>query len=273
MSGLKRLGLENCDEWFRATSVTSKSAVKTIGVVVEDFENVIKETNAVKFPLFTIHESKWAIKICSEGYNDSKTTSGEPLADKGFIGIWIFNENSEIYSKDKEKTFELEGKVTCCGKNFILSMPGSKQSKVFKVCGGYGWRNKLSHDQCTKNLIDGKLVVKAELSLVKRGDLKVSGGNEEGSGSESNENFSTKLIEKIYSEKVFCDFKLVSNDLEFDCHKTFIASQSETLRNAVERWAPDGKMILNEFKPGVIEVLINFFYSDRSILRFSLKMP
>ena len=191
--------------------------------------------------------------IFSDKFNDKKTSTGESVASKGCIGIWIYNENSE-----KDKTFELEGKVICCGKNLVLQLPGGKQSTVVMGGQGTGWKNALSHDYCTKNLIDGKLVVKTELSFVKRGDLKVSGGKEE--GSENNENLSAKLIEKIYSEKVFCDFKLVSNHLEFDCHKIFIASQSETLRNAVERWAPDGKMILNEFKPEVIEVLINFFY-------------
>ena len=58
MSDMKRLGLEGCDEWFHATSVTSKSAVKMFGFVVEDFENVMKESKTVDFSQITIDESK-----------------------------------------------------------------------------------------------------------------------------------------------------------------------------------------------------------------------
>jgi len=251
MSDLKRLGLEDCDDWCRAPSVTSKSTVKTFGFVIEDFENVMKESKMVTSSQFNIEDFKWTIRVYNDDYDDGAPSIGNFYAKKGFIGIWIFSENSD-------KTFELEGKVTCSGKSYKLYEPDRNSIVELKALTGFGWSHPVRYDQCTKSLIDGKLVVKAELSLVKRGDLKVSGGNEE--GSESNENLLAKLVEKIYSERVFCDFKLISNHLEFDCHRNFIASQSETLRNAVERWAPDGKMILNEFKPEVIEVLINFFY-------------
>ena len=151
-----------------------------------------------------------------------------------------------------DKTYELQGKVIC-----------SQQSLGFlevKLGAGYGyrWSKSITHAMCIKNLVDGKLVVKAELYLVKRGDFKVSAGKV--GGTDRNENLSSELIENIFTKKIFSDFKLVSNGLEYDCHKNFIASQSETLQNAVERWAPDGKMIMNEFKPEVIEVLLNFFY-------------
>jgi len=103
MSELKRLGLEDCDEVCRATSVMSKSAVKTFGFVVEDFENVIKESRAVKSSPFNIEESKWSIKVYGDD-NGVKTCNGEPYSFKvsaGKVGETERNENlsSELIEK------------------------------------------------------------------------------------------------------------------------------------------------------------------------------
>merc|ERR1719427_869463 len=70
----------------------------------------------------------------------------------------------------------------------------------------------------------------------------------------------SKLMESLYTRKVFPDFKLVSNDKEYECHKNFIASQSETLKNVVDRWAPDGKMIMDEYRPEVVEGFLSHCY-------------
>merc|ERR1719427_1932505 len=78
---------------------------------------------------------------------------------------------------------------------------------------------------------------------------------------EKNENAkASKLTESIYTSKVYSDFKLLSNGTEFECHKIFIASQSETLKNVVDRWAPDGRMIMDEYSPEVVENLLSHCY-------------
>jgi len=70
----------------------------------------------------------------------------------------------------------------------------------------------------------------------------------------------TKLLESICTSKVYSDFKLLSNGTEFECHKIFIASQSETLKNVVDRWAPDGRMVMDEYSPEVVENLLSHCY-------------
>ena len=70
----------------------------------------------------------------------------------------------------------------------------------------------------------------------------------------------SELVDGILTNRVYSDFKLVSNGVEFNVHKNFIAGQSETLHNAVERWSADGKMFLDEYKSEVVQNMIKYFY-------------
>ena len=56
---MAEFGLEDCDEWCEATSVTSKTAVKTFGFVVHDFQKVMKEGKGVKSSQFGIEDTEW----------------------------------------------------------------------------------------------------------------------------------------------------------------------------------------------------------------------
>ena len=67
------------------------------------------------------------------------------------------------------------------------------------------------------------------------------------------------MIDKIFTSKAYTDIKIVSNGVEFACHKAFVG-QSETLQNLVDRWAPEGKIIMDDCSSAVVENLINFLY-------------
>jgi len=90
------------------------------------------------------------------------------------------------------------------------------------------------------------IVVKA---FVKRGDFKVSVGKV--GGLERNENLSSEVIEKIFMDK---SQQRPLVPVSQNHHRQSVGD------SAVERWDPDGNMIMKEFKPEVIEVLMNFFY-------------
>ena len=67
------------------------------------------------------------------------------------------------------------------------------------------------------------------------------------------------MIDKIFTSKAYTDIMIVSNGVEFACHKAFVG-QSETLQNLVDRWAPEGKIIMDEYSSDVVENLIDFLY-------------
>ena len=124
---------------------------------------------------------------------------------------------------------------------------------------GKGFAKFIKREDCSMKLVDKKLFVKAEVSIVRRGKTTITCGKglKENKGNVK----ASKLMESIYTSKVYSDFKLVSNGREFDCHKTFIASQSETLKNVLgSTWVTDGKMIMDEYKPEVVQGLLSHCY-------------
>ena len=236
MSGLH---LMDCDEWCQATSVTSKSAVKTFGFEVVNFEDVIKNGSDVKSSSFKIEDTNWSVKIFGD-----EDELGHAM--KGFVGMYLWNDNDETYS--------VEARMTSCGETFDI-----ESSEEIYANGGQGTTEMISHADCIKNLDGGKLFVKAEVALVKKDEIKLLNGRG-GGGASRKESDVLELVDSILTNKVYADFKLVSNGVEFDVHKSFIAAQSETLHGAVERWSADGKMFLDEYKPDVVQNLINYFY-------------
>ena len=112
MSGLD---LMECDEWCKATSVTSKSAVTTFGFEVDNFENVIKSGSAVHSSSFKIGDTNWiwSIGIFVDGDEDeSDGDEDENDGDyengrKGSVAIFLWNDN--------DVTYTVEGKMTSCG--------------------------------------------------------------------------------------------------------------------------------------------------------------
>ena len=74
----------------------------------------------------------------------------------------------------------------------------------------------------------------------------------------SNESGRNQFIDQIFTSKAYSDIKIVSNGVEFACHKNFVG-QSETLRNLVDCWAPEG-IIMDEYSSHFVENLINFLY-------------
>jgi len=236
MSGFS---LENCDSWSRLSSVTSESPVTTHVFVVENFEKIMKESKIgdnIYSAKFKVEDTEWRIQVCPAGYEEQT---------KKFIFIGIQSQNRQAYI--------VSGSIACCGTKRDLLKGEPVISNHAR-----GW-SFISRRDCLKNLVNNKeLHVKAEVYIVRKGEKKVVSGKGMIGKKENVE--ASKLMESIYTSKVYSDFKLVSNGTEFDCHKTFIASQSETFKNIVDRWAPEGEMMLDEYTPEVVESLLSHCY-------------
>jgi len=244
MSGFS---LEDCDSWSRLSSVTSESPVTTHVFVVENFEEITKESkigDSIKSAKFKVEDTEWRIKVYPAGHEEQS---------KEFIDIRITNLNDQGHI--------LKGSIACCGRKrtFVDSVRVLSSRSV-------GWRHFISRRECLNDLVNKELHIKAEVFIVRKGEKKVVSGK---GMIEKKENVeASKLMESIYTSKVYSDFKLVSNGTEFDCHKNFIGSQSEAFKNVIDRWAPEGKMMLDEYTPEVVENLLSHCYRrplDKSV--------
>jgi len=244
---MSEISLEDCDSWSCLSSVTSVSPVTTHVFIVENFDEVLKESKKgidLDSSLFEIEDTKWKINVCIE-FEDPIFEDEE---DQEFVGIYLVNLNSKIHY--------VKWTITCCG----LTRKFQDSVEVRPGDGyGRGFPNFIRRDDCLKKLVDKKLFVKAEVSVVRKGPASIVAGK---GMKEKKENVgASKLMESIYNSMIYSDFKLVSNGREFECHKNFIAGQSETFQNVLESpWVSDGMMFMDEYRPEVVEGLLSHCY-------------
>jgi len=206
---------------------------------VENFEEIMKESKigtAITSAKFKVEDSEWRIQV---------HPSGSKEQTKEFIQITILNRSDQGYF--------VKGSIACCGKTLEMAL------EKFVPSSGYrGWDKFISKADCLKKLVNKELHVKAEVAIVRKNEKKVVSGKGMIGKKENVE--ASKLMESIYNSKVYADFKIVSNGTEFECHKNFIASQSEIFKNVIDRWAPEGRMMMDEYTPEVVENLLSHCY-------------
>ncbi|XP_043472598.1 uncharacterized protein LOC122505182 [Leptopilina heterotoma] len=78
----------------------------------------------------------------------------------------------------------------------------------------------------------------------------------------------TKSFQKfvsMFQEKVFTDFKIISNGQEFSVHKAVLAHSSPVFRRMLEnplKESQTNQVEINSFEANIIEQMIHFMYSD-----------
>jgi len=250
MSGFN---LEESDGWARISAGYSEGPVESFIAIIENFESEMdfaKYNSYIESPKFCIGETTLSLRTYPCGnYNNSCNISFS-LVNHG---------DEEIQVRARFLAF---GKIQEFRKYYIR--PGKIMDS------GYGEGNSpdfINHTESRAKLINGELHVKVEVSVIQPKEKKIVCGGKiidesEEDKFELNEVSSPGpgLLESCFSMNVSPDFKLVSNGIEFPCHKIFIAGQSETLAGAVERWLPEGVMKLDEHKSEVVKNLVSYCY-------------
>jgi len=218
-------------------SVTSESPVTSHVMIVKNFDSLLEEMKVgerVESAEFDVGNTKWMVRVYPAGCNEK---------NKGNIGIFLINCN--------DQEIKTRFNIACAGQQFNYSY-----SFVSKG-SDWGTPQFIKKADFLKKLVKNELHVKVEVAIVKKGENKILSG----SGLKKEEaNSEPKWFNKIYSSKVYPDFKLVSNGSEFECHKIILATQSEAFQAVIDRWAPDGKMILDEYEPEVVDNLLRHCY-------------
>jgi len=244
------VNLEECDGWARLSSgyTESTSSIKSFGAIIENFGSEMataEHGSYIDLVKFSIENRILSLRIYPNGRSDYPV---------GFVAFVLVNRGDE--SVKARFRYSSCGVTTQFGDEVIQPEATSSFSTL---------RRSFSHEVCRSGLIDGALHVKVEVSVTtKKEKNMVSGGLLVDTKDHINvHDFPmSDLLERCFSMKVSPDFKLTSNGTEFPCHKVFIASQSETLAGAVERWLPEGVMKVDEHKPEVIKNLIKYCYGQ-----------
>jgi len=207
-------------------------------MVVENLDILVQEMDIGKFvesALFDVGSTKWSLRIYPAGLDEEK---------KEFIGVYLANLNDEDY--------HVRYNIEACG------IQQRKCLREFKKNSCRGWGKFISKEDCLKK-VKKEFHIKAEVAIAKRDEIKV------GSGlgmrmMKRNAIDEPEILIKILRSEDYSDFKLVSNGQVFKCHKNILATQSETIKNAIDRWAPDGTMNFDEYKPEVVDNLLRYCY-------------
>jgi len=234
------VNLEECDGWSRISAGFIESPIKSYGAIIENFESEMDSAESGSFidlAKFRIENRVLSLRI----YPNVKQTNSTAAQ----VAFELINHGNEVV---KVKFRYIFGDTTPDFK--VVNMSSASAIHYF------------TRASCRSRLIDGGLHVKVEVSVTIRKEKNlVSGGQIDLQDQIEVKDFPmSDLLESCFSMKVSPDFKLTSNGTEFPCHKVFIASQSETLAGAVERWLPEGVMKVDEHKPEVIKNLIKYCY-------------
>jgi len=232
---MSEFSLEDCDSWSRVSSVATAGPVVTHVMVVEDFDILAEEMEIGKFvesAKFDVGNTKWTLRVYPAGRSEEY---------KGFIAPYLANCNDQDYY--------VRFRLTACGEEI-------RGDHFFLKREQWGYPQVISIEDF---LNEGKreFHFKAEVAIVKKDENKVISGKGMTKIKASNE---PKILNKILGSEDYSDFKLLSNGHEFRCHKIILAAQSETIKNAIDRWAPEGDMNLEEYKPEVVDNLLRYCY-------------
>ena len=142
---MSEISLEDCDSWSCLSSVTSVGPITTHVFVVENFDEVMKESEfqtTVSSSMFEIEDTKWRIYLYPGGWDEKS---------KEHVGIFIHNVNS--------KNYVVNCKFTCCGKTKEI------ENSEVEAGNGRGFRQFIRFGDCLKKLVTKKLLVKAAETL------------------------------------------------------------------------------------------------------------
>ena len=231
---MSEFSLEDCDSWSRVSSVTSEGPVVTHVMVVENFDSLVQEMENGKFvdsAEFNIGNTKWKLRIYPAGVDEVNKD----------ISLFLVNCNDQDY--------HVRYSIEACGKtlNALDEFPGQSE---------WGWPCFITKEDYWEK-VKKEFHIKTEVAIVKKDENKVISGKGMMKTKASNE---PKILKKIFGSEDYSDFKLLSNGNEFKCHKIILAARSETIKNAIDRWAPEGEMNLNEYKPEVVDNLLRYCY-------------
>jgi len=228
--------LEDCNSWSVVNSVKSESPVSSHVMIVKNFDSLVKEMEVgkcVQSAKFDVGETKWKVTVYPAGYNEE---------NQEYITISLLNCN--------DKDVKARVKILCAEVQMEFI-------RTIRKNNGWGSQKFMRKDDCLKKLVNNELQVKVDVSIIKEVENKIISG----SGlKKDEEKIASKYFTKIYNSKDYSDFKIVSNGSEFECHKTVLATQSEAFQAVIDRWAPNGKMILDEYKPEVVDNLLRHCY-------------
>jgi len=229
----------SADEWSYVSRDKSTSPVKTVDFIIDNFEAEMKKgTGKLKSRPFTVNSSLWHIEV--------DPASKDEKSGRFFVGVLLMNDN------------EVDMYASC---KFIVGKHAHQfLSHQVLAKGDWGYPKFIPQDECKKVLIDGKLKVTIEMSLIKEEETVISGR------AQSNPTHETSIVDsKIFDMMAYPDFKVTCNEKEFSCHKAFLVARSSVFKNMLEadmKEANNGYVEIKNHTEIVVDNFVKFFYTS-----------
>jgi len=235
----------SADEWCYISTDTTGSAVKSVEIIIDNFESQMKEVIELKSHQFTLKDTLWHIGLKPD-------QDGER---KGYVGIFFHNDNKEDLT--------IKVNVEIGGNRW-----GEKESTIAAE-KARGCAKLLSQQQCKDVLIDGKLKIKVEMKLLKKEVTVIHG---KGTSSIPIPDIGSITL-KIFEDKSFTDFRIVCKGKSFACHKAFLMARSAVFKTMIEsnmKEAKEGSVEFENCTETVVGSFVKYFYTgnvEESILK------
>jgi len=221
-------------------------STKSVEFIIDNFENHMKKDSSLQSHQFTVDGTLWHIDVNPESEREDS---------KDHLSVFIHNDN--------EEDLTVKAKVDISGD--VGELDGVK----IKGENGCGWPCFCTTRECRDLLIDGKLIIKMEMKVLKEKVTLIHGKGK--SFNYIPDASSVNL--KIFEDKACTDFRVICRGKSFPCHKVFLKARSSVFKAMIEgnmKEANEGYVDLKYCTEAVGESFVKFFYSglvDEEILK------
>jgi len=233
------------DEWCHLGTTVPLQSLE-VDFIIDSFEehmskNIKKGTQeCLKSHKFTVNGKTMHINVWPNGSLESS---------KGFVGVFLASD---------DKT-DAEVEVSC-----IFSM-GTIQSKFSNQTmnsknPGWGFSRFASQDKCKLELKNGVFDLKVKVTAK---DIKSTliVGNRKRILKDCPKRTTSS---KIFEEKSFTDFEIISDEKSYPCHKVFLSAASTVFKGMIEsgmKESLDSALVLESYPEDVINSFLKFIYT------------
>jgi len=226
------------DEWCHlGTTVPLQSSLE-VDFNIDNFEEHMNKEGSdecLKSHKFIVNGKTMNIDVYPNDTDEST---------KGFVGVFLA-------SDDKPDV-----EVSC-----IASM-GTTERKFSNIMLNQNWRfpKFASHDKCRLELKNGVFELKVKVTAKEKKNTLIVGKRKIVSKDCPPKSTSSKIFE----EKSFTDFEIISDGKSYPCHKVFISAASTVFKGMIEsgmKESLDSTLVLESFPEDVINSLLEFIYT------------
>jgi len=229
------------DEWCHLGTTTSQSSLEVDFNIGSFEEHMNKEGSqeCLKSHQFIVNGKTFNIEVWPNG--------GEDGDDQGFVSIFLCSDD------------ESDVEVSCTfAAGSIVEM---FNCQMIDSDRGLGFGRFIPHEKCKLELKNGVFELKVNVTVKEKNDNTLIVGK----GKRISKDCPQKSISsKMYEDKFFTDFEIISDGKSYPCHKVVLSVVSPVFRKMMEsemKEALESTLVLESHPEEVINSFLRFIYT------------